>query len=362
MKTLTTRKLHCSILILLLVYALGSCRKRQQILSEFEETEIEDVYIRQRIVNLGVIESNEVAVANFEIINMGDQTLNIKDVKPGCGCTTVALSNRVLLPGDTLLIPVKLDVSQTSGTTFRKGILVIFTGVREEKVKNLTLVLTGRVNRPSVILTVVPSILDYGDVKSGTVVRRTIYFRGNSNVLSFLPGSVEIHEPKNYTLPINHVEGSSDVQSNVQSKMVEFSMKFPKTFAAGHFRSSITIEIDGAVTERLIIPVKACVYSQISVKPGNIYLATSAENPPPHVDLTLNSLDEYPVVIGNIFCDLPLQWEILDSPIEYMLTVRVRLKEGITLVKPMYGQMVIDVNELGPQIVPVFLLPIDSPK
>lgn len=47
--------------------------------------------------------------------NIGNEELNITQVRPGCGCTTAPLDKDKLKPGDTARIKVELNLGATSG-------------------------------------------------------------------------------------------------------------------------------------------------------------------------------------------------------------------------------------------------------
>lgn len=47
--------------------------------------------------------------------NVGNETLKITQVKPGCGCTTAPLDKNVLQPNETATLDVTLDVKNRSG-------------------------------------------------------------------------------------------------------------------------------------------------------------------------------------------------------------------------------------------------------
>ncbi|MBL7999810.1 MAG: DUF1573 domain-containing protein, partial [Candidatus Kapabacteria bacterium] len=45
----------------------------------------------------------------------GNQTLNIKDVKPGCGCTATKIDKDVLKPGEVGMVDISLNVPGATG-------------------------------------------------------------------------------------------------------------------------------------------------------------------------------------------------------------------------------------------------------
>ncbi len=53
--------------------------------------------------------------AKIKLKNIGDKTLEITEVKPGCGCTTAPLDKRVLEPGEIATLDVSLSITGNTG-------------------------------------------------------------------------------------------------------------------------------------------------------------------------------------------------------------------------------------------------------
>ncbi len=58
--------------------------------------------------------------AEIKIYNKGYDTLEIKRVKPMCGCTTAPLSKRTLPPGDSAVLKVTLNIEHYEGVVSKK--------------------------------------------------------------------------------------------------------------------------------------------------------------------------------------------------------------------------------------------------
>lgn len=53
--------------------------------------------------------------AKIKLRNAGNKTLEITEVKPGCGCTTAPLDKRVLEPGEVATMDVSLSITGNTG-------------------------------------------------------------------------------------------------------------------------------------------------------------------------------------------------------------------------------------------------------
>jgi hypothetical protein len=79
--------------------------------------------VPEKIRNMGKVAQGDVLNVNFAIVNECDETLEIKAVRPTCGCT-VADFDREIAPGQTGYIKAKLDTRDFSGP-ISKSILVM---------------------------------------------------------------------------------------------------------------------------------------------------------------------------------------------------------------------------------------------
>ncbi|MBE2188333.1 MAG: DUF1573 domain-containing protein [Candidatus Kapabacteria bacterium] len=91
--------------------------------------------------------------ASIKLHNKGNQTLEIKRVKPGCGCTTAPLDTNIIAPGKYATLDVTLNVSTYDGPVTKS--ISIFTNEAEERT---TLMIKADVMRP---ITVFPKFLSF---------------------------------------------------------------------------------------------------------------------------------------------------------------------------------------------------------
>lgn len=65
--------------------------------------------------DFGRVQPTDVLKHEFILTNVGNATLEITDVHPGCGCTTAGTWDRVVEPGKTGVIPIQLNPLSFSG-------------------------------------------------------------------------------------------------------------------------------------------------------------------------------------------------------------------------------------------------------
>jgi len=66
--------------------------------------------------DFGRIGSGQVSRHDFVFTNTGTATLEIKDVRPSCGCTTAGTWDKQVEPGKTGIIPLQFNSTGFSGT------------------------------------------------------------------------------------------------------------------------------------------------------------------------------------------------------------------------------------------------------
>lgn len=79
--------------------------------------------VAQKIKDMGTVAQGETLNVDFAIVNEGDETLEIKAVRPTCGCT-VADYDREIAPGKTGFVKAKLETRDFSGP-ISKSILIM---------------------------------------------------------------------------------------------------------------------------------------------------------------------------------------------------------------------------------------------
>ena len=81
------------------------------------------IVVPEKIMDLGTVPKGEVVSADFKIINEGSEALQLKAVRPTCGCT-VAKFDREVAAGATGWVKTKLDTKDFSGP-ISKSVLVM---------------------------------------------------------------------------------------------------------------------------------------------------------------------------------------------------------------------------------------------
>ena len=82
------------------------------------------LHISEEVFDFGVAIEGEVVVFAFLLENRGDEVLVIEDVGSSCGCTTTALSDSEIEPGQVVRLGGELDTAGDGGTRVSKRVFV----------------------------------------------------------------------------------------------------------------------------------------------------------------------------------------------------------------------------------------------
>jgi hypothetical protein len=99
------------------------------------------IQFAQPIFDFGKVQSGEVVKHSFVFTNTGAATLEILDVKPGCGCTTAGTWDKSIAPGKTGSIPLQLNSTGFGGKVAKSATVTC----NDPAQSNVVLQITGTV-------------------------------------------------------------------------------------------------------------------------------------------------------------------------------------------------------------------------
>lgn len=93
------KKIQGYIVIIFVLLSFFSC---------VNNSEVTTIKVKSGLVNLGNIRKGEIKEATFEIENIGNHDLIIKDIKPDCYCTIPSWEKKAIPSGNATQIRVKV--------------------------------------------------------------------------------------------------------------------------------------------------------------------------------------------------------------------------------------------------------------
>ena len=141
------------------------------------------IAVDHSILDLGECPATGSRTGEFRLTNITKQPLTIKNVRPSCGCTSVSFANTVLGPLESVTVPVSVDISSLSGSSFEKLITVDLSQPAEQ---HFALEIKGTIAN-SGYLTAIPGTVYFAVTSPNESLRRHVHLEGDSVVLSVLP-------------------------------------------------------------------------------------------------------------------------------------------------------------------------------
>jgi len=79
------------------------------------------IQFAEMVYDFGKVSSGELVKHTFVFTNIGTATLEIKDVRPGCGCTTAGTWDKMVEPGKTGSIPLQFNSANFGGAVMKQA-------------------------------------------------------------------------------------------------------------------------------------------------------------------------------------------------------------------------------------------------
>ncbi len=205
--------------------------------------------------DFGKVSAGEVVRADFVFTNVGTQMLEIKEVRPTCGCTTAGTWEKLIAPGKTGLIPLQVNTANFSGPVIKS----VSVTCNDPTQSFVNLQVKGTIWKP---VDVAPPFVMFNiapDAVSNEV--RTVKITSN------LEQPLELSPPQVST-PAFHAEIA------VVRPGKEFDLQItPVTpLPAGNAQASITVKTSATNMPLISITALAVVQPPVTATPGQVFL------------------------------------------------------------------------------------------
>jgi hypothetical protein len=111
------KKIYQGIAFAVIFVIIGSTLMAQ------DEVKSGELDLKERVFDFGLVPRDAKVVHNFVLKNVGNDTLRILNIKPGCSCTTAPIDKRNIAVNDSTVMPVTFSTGKRSGNT-SKGVNV----------------------------------------------------------------------------------------------------------------------------------------------------------------------------------------------------------------------------------------------
>lgn len=212
------------------------------------------IYCAEPVFEFGAVETGVTIQHVFLLENRGDENLLIKKILTRCGCTTFQLETKEILPGETLALPVELDLRGRRGPQNR-GVYVESNAANQ---KMLVLALKGEAGTRLEIRPPVPIL------------------RAVSN--DDRPrGSLEIRSPDTSPIRLTEVRNQpADLKVTALEQpdpgLLKIELQWSRTPPPGQHSSTITLATNHPNHPEIRVSILTVVQDQTTFHPGKVEL------------------------------------------------------------------------------------------
>lgn len=216
--------------------------------------------VPEMIKDMGKVAQGEVLDVDFALVNEGDEVLEIKAVRPTCGCT-VADFDREIAPGRTGHIKAKLDTRDFNGP-IQKSILVMTSDPRDPTV---TLVIKTDVHPYVEIL---PRALVRFNAVQHEPMEQKITVVADEDDTNFLVTGVKSSEP--FLVTTIRPLPKDELLAGKSSKQYEITISMKENPPVGPVNAVLEIETNHPKAKEVPVKVFGVVRALLHVTPSQI--------------------------------------------------------------------------------------------
>ena len=176
--------------------------------TDFEEITYGNIWIEKPVYNFGQADAGTIVSHEFEIENTGSNELEIIKIKPSCGCTAVELPNKLIPPGKSTSLLVRLNLKVQRGPQDR----TVLIETNDPDQPNTILRLVGE----SVYhVTVNPKVANFGSVVAGDNKEITLKISPDETLPPISVVSTRTSDEKEISIISSKDETSGEIQAKI---------------------------------------------------------------------------------------------------------------------------------------------------
>lgn len=214
------------------------------------------IYFPEPIYDYGTTIVNHVVKHTFLFTNVGNQVLEVSDVKSTCGCTTAGQWTRRVEPGQGGTIPVEFHPGPHFNGPVVKPVMV---SCNDESNRMVTLQLKGIVWHP---IDVVPSAAAFsGVLETPSNMFRTVWITNQE------AQPLMLSEPKS-----NQRAVAAEITTNQPGRVYELTIRLVPPLGAGNVFGDVSVKTSSTNMPTLSVPVWAIAQPAVMVLPSQLDL------------------------------------------------------------------------------------------
>lgn len=255
------------------------------------------------VFDFGELDNEQQVERTFVIKNVGDEPLEITDVKTSCGCTVAKLENKTIQPGGEESISATFNLKGKQGIQSKK--ITIMSNDPEQP--NFYLEFKGTA---LATISIEPKLLNMGRIMDNDTHSASLTVASSKEGHTFTIEKVEVEQPAAFT---------TSVETVVPGKEYRVIATTNPNMAEGTLNGRITITTDDPDRRFLNVAVYGHVIGELTLRPDTVTLRGSSAPDAPKAT-------QYLQVLPGRTSDFELL-EVL-APIEGMKAELIKRKDN----------------------------------
>jgi hypothetical protein len=204
--------------------------------------------------DFGRAKSGEPVKHTFIFTNTGCETLQINNVRPGCGCTTTGEWTKKVEPGKTGEIPIQVNTANFNGPIMKN----VSVDSNDKTQPTAVLYLKGTIWKPVEITPQFAMINVPPETQSGATVIRIVN---------------NMEEPLTLSNPeVNNPSFSATLKTNQPGKEFEMTVSIVPPIRTGYSQATVTLKTSSTAMPTITANIGANVQAAVTVIPQQITL------------------------------------------------------------------------------------------
>src|SRR5881394_867265 len=208
------------------------------------------------VYDFGKVSSGDVVKHSFVFTNVGTAKLEIKDVRPGCGCTTAGTWDKEVEPGKTGSIPLQFNSANFGGTILKQATVTC----NDPSQTNVMLQIKGTVWKP---IDITPTMAVF-NVSSEAETNETKVVR----IVSNLDATLTLSD-----LECTNHSFRAELKAIRPGKEFELQITALPPFTSPSMVAPVTMKTSATNMPTLSVSAYVAVQQPVTVSPNQILLA-----------------------------------------------------------------------------------------
>ncbi|MCF6284646.1 MAG: DUF1573 domain-containing protein [Candidatus Hydrogenedentes bacterium] len=213
------------------------------------------------VFDFGEMDNSQKVLHDFVLKNVGDEPLEISNVKTSCGCTVAKLENKTLEPGEETKISATLNLKGKQGNQSKK--ITVFSN--DPEAPSFYLEFKG-VAMATIMLE--PKLLNMGRIMDNEAHTQTVTVKSMKEGHSFKIEKVMVPDTAPFTTSMEEVVPGKEYRITATTK---------PNLAAGTLNGRITIMTDDPGRRALNVSVYGHVIGELQLRPSVVTIRSSGD-------------------------------------------------------------------------------------